>query len=848
MLALSTTAVVVGPYPLGAEAQRPPRPDPGTGLVSAAGQGGQVGSAADGGPVTFVGTAPGGSITVDGAGATPTVSADAFVGQYAADFGEPTPDRDLRRNGSAPMAAGGESVRYQQFEGGVPVLAGELRVQVSPQGKVRSASGELSTGEAVDTASEVAASAAQATAVASVATDAGVTPGSLAATTPERWVYDPALLGEPDGTRLLVWRTEVRSDEAPVRADVLVDAHSGQVVLAIDEIMNAKDRQVCDNQNVLGDAYSCPGAGVVRSEGGAASGVAEVNKAYELSGATYDFYNARFGRDSIDGAGLTLYSTVRHCPADETCPFANAFWDGNQMVYGDTYAGADDVVGHELTHGVTEYTAGLVYLNQSGAINESMSDVFGEFMDLTYDSSFDNDSAGVRWDMGEDLPIGAIRDMADPGRFGDPDRMGSPAFYTGPDDSGGVHTNSGVNNKAAALLTDGGTFNGYTVTALGIAKVARIYYEALTTMLGSGSDYADLGYALPQACNNAVGQDGIVASDCTQVTSAAYATEMLVPCGAASGVQRGATPVELAQRLVGPGITVSSADFDGAFAAAGCFAGLPAVGFDDGIVLSSGSAADVLGPNDSSSTTTAFGRPGDAQLDALVGGTTYDAAALSITFVPTTSRVNFRYVFSSEEYDEFVGSQFNDVFGFWVNGQNCAQIGSSPVSVNSINSGQLPDLYRPNSGGGLDVEMDGLTTVLTCRANVTAGATNTLRVAIADTSDDVLDSAVFLEQGSLTNAVGVSGAVTSLGSPVAGTFVALLRLSDFSIAAGAVTDAAGNFSAPLPAGSYLLYLVDPNGQHAAGFYAAAGVGVIGRAPTAFGPAPRLRLGWASPGG
>ncbi|HMQ26273.1 MAG TPA: M4 family metallopeptidase, partial [Acidimicrobiales bacterium] len=300
----------------------------------------------------------------------------------------------------------------------------------------------------------------------------------------------------------------------------------------LERIMEARNRQVCDNANVQGAPYTCPGAGVVRNEGQAATGITEVDRAYELSGATYDFYQTRFSRDSINGAGMVLYSTVRHCPAGESCPYANAFWDGAQMVYGDTFAGSDDVVAHELTHGVTEFESNLVYQNQSGAINESMSDIFGEFVDLTYDSSFDNDTSGVRWLMGEDLPgIGAIRDMEDPTEFDDPDRMGSPNFYTGTGDNGGVHINSGVGNKAAFLITDGNvTFNGQTFgPGLGITKTARIFYEVNANILTSGSNYAALGNALNQGCANVVGVDGITAADCTHVAKAVTATEMIQP-------------------------------------------------------------------------------------------------------------------------------------------------------------------------------------------------------------------------------------------------------------------------------------------------------------------------------
>src|SRR6476620_5352850 len=132
------------------------------------------------------------------------------------------------------------------------------------------------------------------------------------------------------------------------------------------------------------------------------------------------------------------------------------------MVYGDGFP-VDDVVGHELTHGVTDFESSLFYFAQSGAINESLSDVFGEFIDLSNTAGGGNDSAAARWKIGED--IGAFRDMKNPPAFGDPDMMQSANYFSGPGDNAGVHTNSGVNNKAAFLMTDGGTFNGKTVTA-----------------------------------------------------------------------------------------------------------------------------------------------------------------------------------------------------------------------------------------------------------------------------------------------------------------------------------------------------------------------------------------------
>lgn len=115
---------------------------------------------------------------------------------------------------------------------------------------------------------------------------------------------------------------------------------------------------------LLGDAVANP-----------AAGVGEVKNAYDYAAKTYDFYNDVLGRDSIDDAGMTLISTVNYCPRNssdtgDVCPYENAFWNGEQMVYGATYAGADDVVAHELTHGVTEKDNALFYYYQSGAINK----------------------------------------------------------------------------------------------------------------------------------------------------------------------------------------------------------------------------------------------------------------------------------------------------------------------------------------------------------------------------------------------------------------------------------------------------------------------------------------------
>ena len=231
------------------------------------------------------------------------------------------------------------------------------------------------------------------------------------------------------------------------------------------------------------------------------------------------------------------------------------------------------------------------------------------------------------------------------------------------------------------------------------------------------------------------------------------------------------TPADLAASLAGPGVTVSNVTFTGADAAGGRFGdGTVAVGFDNGILLSSGAVAGVIGPNQSDGTATSHGTAGDPALSALSGFETFDAAILEFDFVPQAGRIDFNYVFSSEEYNEFANGSVNDVFAFFVNNVNCALVPgtSSAVSINTVNGGNPygtgavnPQYFRNNDledgGGSIPTEMDGLVTAFTCSATVTPNAVNRMRLGIADGGDSTLDSNVFLQAGSLTSFVCSDG-------------------------------------------------------------------------------------------
>ena len=317
----------------------------------------------------------------------------------------------------------------------------------------------------------------------------------LDAETPILMIYEPSVIGGAGPSRL-VWHVRVKSAAGDVNQVVLVDAASGAVAFTYSDIKHAKNRSIYDHNNVAGSVGT-----LVITEGNVPGGAPpEAVLAYQYLGDTYDFYSTRFGRDSYDGAGAALVGRVRFCEPGYSCPYANAYWNGTEMRFGDGFAAADDVVAHELTHAVTERESNLIYWGESGAINEAFSDIFGEFVDLT--NTGGTDTAGVRWLMGEDAPGGAIRSMSDPTFYGDPDRRFGANWYTGAEDNRGVHVNSGVANKLAYLLTDGGPFNGQTVTGQGISPVAGLFYEAQANLLVPASDYFDLYAALRQAAKN----------------------------------------------------------------------------------------------------------------------------------------------------------------------------------------------------------------------------------------------------------------------------------------------------------------------------------------------------------
>jgi len=484
---------------------------------------------------------------------TPASAARVFLRQTGPLFaldGQLGASRDLQVDRVTPADRGRSIVRFQQRWQGVPVLGGQLSVQVSARGDIISAAGELLPAEqAPATEALLSGDAARHQALLTVERDTGIARRHLESSTPRLWIHDPRILGGP-GIPLarLTWRVDVSAGRPPVGEShhddahppparvsemVFVDAATGAVAESITRLPHGRTRRVCDFRSVRSEEFQCTSP-YRRVEGQGASGIAEVDRVYRHMADVYSYFTDQFGRDSLDGQGLPLVATVRYCmPA--WCPMRNAFWDWEmeQATFGDGWAAADDLVGHEYTHGVLDHGARLFYHYQSGAINESLADIFGELIDLS--NGHGDDRSSQRWLIGEDLlGTGVLRDMQHPPAYGDPDRVRSPYYYSGPGDEGGVHSNSGIANKAATLLADGGSFNGKTVRALGLTKTAAIFYEVMVNGLTSAGDFNDLFDALQQACLDLNGVKGITYADCKSVKDAVVATEMKEqPLGAA---------------------------------------------------------------------------------------------------------------------------------------------------------------------------------------------------------------------------------------------------------------------------------------------------------------------------
>ncbi len=512
------------------------------------------------GLASFVTAKDGGPMSVELPPGRTAVKPMDFLEQYGDLFGVAASAEQLVMSKTRTDALGHTHTTFRQVHRGVPVFSGVLKVHQNAAGFVTVANGDfyaitpkLSMDPAID--AETAVLIARTV----------VLPAGCVVAHSELVIVDPGWYGDAQRGARLAYYIILEDPAAAVREAVFVDAHSRTILDHWSMTDTARFRMVYDAMQT----NDVPGT-LARSEGDPpVSAPADVNRAYDYAGDIYDYYSRAFGRDSIDDFGLDMILTTNWF-----CPNANAFWNGNQMIFCEGTV-TDDITAHEMTHGVTQYTANLIYQNQPGQLNESYSDVFGELVDLFNGNaafpgppsgspawpshptgpgqdtpnnlrtgcSFGfppNYPSGVRWLAGEDSFAfgGAIRDMWDPTCMGDPDRANSEIPICYPFDSGGVHMGSGVPNHAFAILTDGKSFNGYTVDGIGPIKSGAVWYRALSTYLTVASDFRDAYAAINQSALDLIGSDPndprtgfpsgdvFTTHDAEQVDKALRATEM----------------------------------------------------------------------------------------------------------------------------------------------------------------------------------------------------------------------------------------------------------------------------------------------------------------------------------
>jgi uncharacterized protein (TIGR03382 family) len=419
-------------------------------------------------------------------------------------------------------------VRFAQSKNGLPVVGGELIVHIAADGAIRSVTGNARDAELTATPSILPSRAAE-----------------LA----RRTTADGAstLLAEPELTYLipngggalrLAWAAYASAEDHLQIERVFVDALSGDIIERHGAVHTAKNRLIRD---AAGGSYPFALNGrQVGSEGMPPSGDPIALAAYDNTGETWDCYNDVFERDSYDGAGAQIKSTVHIVFPDGQGGTSgnNAAWvyiqqpplsiatmaygDGDGEFMGPTPNGLD-VTAHELTHGVISLSANLTYNGESGALNEGYADIMAAVCESRKDGAVSADT----WLVGEDIftpatPGDALRYMADPTADADlyPPALGGsrdyyPLRYTGTEDQGGVHLNSGIANLAFQLLVDGGTHpqarNTIRVPGIGIESAGQIFYNALTTKMTMGTTFAQARTAIEEAAGELYGPREVAA-------------------------------------------------------------------------------------------------------------------------------------------------------------------------------------------------------------------------------------------------------------------------------------------------------------------------------------------------
>jgi Zn-dependent metalloprotease len=435
----------------------------------------------------------------------PSAIARGFLDANRALFGLESVAADFAPGRIEPdMQLGFSNVRLRQMYKGIPVFGRQLIVHLDAQERIVAVNGQYSPGLSAPTQPSLTKVEAEQVALDDLrANQLGPDeqPNIIADVLKEKTALTVYI--DEVGKATLTWRVQVRTTSPLGAWTIFVNARRPVVTHAIDGLAHAKERETYSARN----GTNIPGRLLLQE--GERSNDPVAQAAHDAAGTVYDYYSNTFKRDGVDGRGSPIISTVHYGSDPEDAE--NAAWisEAGQMVYGDggrifkPLAYGLDVVGHELTHGVTENTAQLIYEGQSGALNESYSDIFGAMIDRS------------NWTVGEAVvksppyPVPYLRSLQDPTLGGnyDPSNplsgIGQPGTMrdyanlplSRRADNGGVHINSGIPSHAAFFVAQ----------AIGKEKMEQIYYRTLTQYLSPDADFLDAGRATVQAATDLYG-------------------------------------------------------------------------------------------------------------------------------------------------------------------------------------------------------------------------------------------------------------------------------------------------------------------------------------------------------
>lgn len=493
--------------------------------------------------------------------------AKIFFKEFGSIFGITNAETQLRFVKKRTDNHGQSQLKYQQIHQGIEVFGAELKVIFNNKNHIRAVSGNFIPDIAINTEPAIDENKAAGIAIDEVKNQNAPTIGALNIVEKKTrlLVFNSGLLKGVPGFNYLVYEVELVNPNAAIREFVYVDAHSGKIIdqitgiydnhapslyrqfyefqtqnlifiVTLDGTLEWEEDDIWGEDITLYDSSSNPTP--PEYDGWPVSWPDDWINIIIGAEETYNLYESAFGYSSYDNDYAHMLTGHINDPGSYICP--NAFWDGTYALFCSDVT-SDDVVGHEWGHAYTEKTNNLIYQWQSGALNESLSDIWGETVDLL--NGRGTDLPESRWLIGEDSSAfgGAIRDMWTPTSYGDPGKVSDPEYHCSDADAGGVHTNSGIPNHAYALLGDGGSYNGQTITGLGLIKVGHIAWEA-SNLLTAASDFQDFAEALRTACNNLIGMplnildtssnagsisgDSISENDCAEVNKVILAVEL----------------------------------------------------------------------------------------------------------------------------------------------------------------------------------------------------------------------------------------------------------------------------------------------------------------------------------